>query len=224
MSVSTGTRYVSATLRRIRAPSFTPGPRKLLSEVRLALSYEALKIYGTRSSRVTALIASAILRACVSLSITHGPAMRKSSPDPTCTLPISNSVVAFAIPNAVRNPYQFRRSVGNDKKSSALASEIILLHFNLVCATLASILVRRLDEFAEERMRLEWLRLEFRVELAAEEVRMVRNLKDLDVSSVRRGSGNAKSSAGEQRFVLAIEFVAMTMTLADLRLAIGARG
>src|SRR5579884_3343885 len=167
MSVSTGTRYVSATLRRIRAPSFTPGPRKLLSEVRLALSYEALKIYGTRSSRVTALIASAILRACVSLSITHGPAMRKSSPDPTCTLPISNSVVAFAIPNAVTNPYQFRRPSGMTKSLALWPQKQFLFYFNLLRATLASILIRRLDELAEEWMRLKWFRLEFRMELAA---------------------------------------------------------
>src|SRR5437764_15429731 len=45
-----------------------------------------------RISRVIVLIASAILRVWASLSITHGPAIRKSSPEPTWTLPTSNSI------------------------------------------------------------------------------------------------------------------------------------
>src|SRR5258708_39302326 len=63
----------------MRRPSLSPGPRKLLSEVRFALSYEALKTYGTLSLAAMALIEWAILSVWDSLSITHGPAIRKSS-------------------------------------------------------------------------------------------------------------------------------------------------
>ena len=56
---------------------------KLRMEVRLALSYEALKMNGTFKERATPLITSAIKRACFSLSITHGPAMRNKPPEPT---------------------------------------------------------------------------------------------------------------------------------------------
>jgi len=52
------------------------------------LSYEALKMKGKFKDRATPLITSAIKSACSSLSITHGPAIRKRSPDPTRTLSI----------------------------------------------------------------------------------------------------------------------------------------
>src|SRR5260370_4333075 len=78
-SVNTGTPTSWPTLFRMRRPSLSPGPRKLLSEVRFALSYEALKTYGTLSVAAMALIEWAILSVCDSLSITHGPAIRKSS-------------------------------------------------------------------------------------------------------------------------------------------------
>ena len=67
----------------MRSPSASPGPRKLRIEVRLALSYEALKINGIFSDRVTPLITSAMNSACFSLSMTHGPAMRNRLPEPT---------------------------------------------------------------------------------------------------------------------------------------------
>src|SRR5258708_7276765 len=44
---------------------------------------------GNLSWPATALMASAILSAWASLSITHGPAIR-NRPEPTCTPPISN--------------------------------------------------------------------------------------------------------------------------------------
>lgn len=46
---------------------------------------------------------------------------------------------------------------------------------------LAAIPVAGDDEFAEERMRLEWFRFEFRVELAAKEIWVARNLYDFNV-------------------------------------------
>ena len=85
--------------------------------------------------------------------------------------------------------------------------------------------VARLDEFIEERVGLEGLGFEFGVELAAEEVGMAGDLDDLDVGLVGRGARDAQAGAGEQGFVLAVELVAVTVALADLRCpAVGAAG
>jgi len=66
-------------------------------------------------------------------------------------------------------------------------------------------------------MRLQRLRLELRMELAAEEVRMARDFHDLDISCVGRGAAQPQSAASKQRFVLAIELVPVPVPLADLR-------
>src|SRR5262249_5948370 len=73
-------------------------------------------------------------------------------------------------------------------------------------------------------MWLQRLRLELGVELAAEEVRMIRELNDLDVGAVRRAAGDPHAAADQHRFVLAVELVAMAMALADLERAVGLRG
>src|SRR5271156_6117258 len=69
-------------------------------------------------------------------------------------------------------------------------------------------------------MRLQRLRLEFRMELASDEKRMPRNLDDLHVSAVRSRTGNAQPGSHHRLFVLAIKFVTMPVPLADLRLPI----
>src|SRR5258708_40234062 len=53
------------------------------------------------------------------------------------------------------------------------------------------------------------------MELAAQEIRMVGNLDDFHVCPVRRGAGNAQSTAGQDSFILAVELVAMAVPLAD---------
>src|SRR5260370_36318625 len=76
------------------------------------------------------------------------------------------------------------------------------------------------DEGREERMRFERLGFEFRVELAAEEPRVVGGLDDFDVIFVRSASSDAQPG-GDQRFlVVAIEFVAVAVALADLEFAV----
>src|SRR3984885_6811947 len=89
-----------------------------------------------------------------------------------------------------------------------------------LCAPLHSILIRCANECAEQRMWLEWLRLELRMELAADEMRMVRQFDHLHVGPARSGSGNTQSCRRHGFFVLAIEFVAMPVTFADLRLPV----
>src|SRR6266511_1775944 len=87
-----------------------------------------------------------------------------------------------------------------------------------------AVLVARLDEADEERMRLQRLALELRVELAGEEVGMLRQLDDLDVGAVGRASRDAQSGAGEQLLIFAVELVAVAMALADFGAAVGLDG
>src|SRR5690242_1143377 len=100
--------------------------------------------------------------------------------------------------------------------------EQFFFHFHLPRTALASILVRRLDEFPEERLRVERLRFELRMELAAQEIRMVPDFYDLDVSSIWSRTRDPKSRAGKQRLVFAIELIAMAMAFANFRLLIRA--
>src|ERR1700760_4747034 len=69
-------------------------------------------------------------------------------------------------------------------------------------------------------MRLERLWLEFRVGLGTLGVRGIRNFDDLDVGRIRRRSCNPQPAAGQQSFIFAVELIAMTMALADLRRSI----
>src|SRR5271170_3971074 len=87
-----------------------------------------------------------------------------------------------------------------------------------------TVLIACSDEVAEERMRLEWLGFELGVELAAEEEWVRGDLYDFDVGRVGRGAGEAKSGAGEDGLVLAVELVTVAMTFADLCFAVGVGG
>src|SRR5256885_9599766 len=96
MSVRIGSFISDLILPRMRKPSFSPGPRNPLSEERLALSKEALKMYGNPASDAILAIFSAMARACDSVSMTQGPAIRKRAlPPPRRSLPSSISRVAF---------------------------------------------------------------------------------------------------------------------------------
>src|SRR4051794_32497101 len=81
-------------------------------------------------------------------------------------------------------------------------------------------LVRGADESLEQRVRLQRFRLELRMELATDKVRMIRQLHHLHVSSIRRGTGNPQAAGSQCLFVLSVELVAMAMTFADFRLAV----
>ena len=91
-SVRTGRCVSSAMRRRMRVPSARPGPRKLDDRCAVRFVVGGLEDIGDPEiARRCAWMASAIMRACCSLSMTQGPAMRKSWPPPTGTLPISKS-------------------------------------------------------------------------------------------------------------------------------------
>src|ERR1700676_1019392 len=69
-------------------------------------------------------------------------------------------------------------------------------------------------------MRLKRLRFELGMKLAAHEVRMVRQFHHFDISPIRCRTGNAQTRGNHWLFVFPIEFVAMAVTLADLKLAV----
>src|SRR5262245_20079406 len=73
-----------------------------------------------------------------------------------------------------------------------------------------------IDERAEEGVRLHRLGLELRVELAGQEVRVIRNLDDLDEALVRRLPGHLEPAPLEIVHVLAVHLVAVAVALADL--------
>src|SRR5687768_17809100 len=76
-------------------PSAMPGPRNDFNDVRFALSYEALKMKGTPHRAATFASDSAIIDACVSLSITQGPAISaRGAPPPIGTLPAITRAVS----------------------------------------------------------------------------------------------------------------------------------
>src|SRR5262249_30815896 len=79
---------------------------------------------------------------------------------------------------------------------------------------------RRADECGEQRMRLERLGFELRMEMANEKPRGVRCLDDFHVIIVRRPSGDTQSGGPEDLFGLAVEIVTVAMPLADLCFAV----
>src|SRR5207302_2550798 len=78
-----------------------------------------------------------------------------------------------------------------------------------------AMLVRRSNKGCEQRMRRQWLRFEFRMELAAEEPRMIRQLNDFHEILVRRDARNDQTVFGKHLLELPIEFVPMTMPLGN---------
>src|SRR5579862_1239353 len=69
-------------------------------------------------------------------------------------------------------------------------------------------------------MRLQWLRLELRVKLAADKMWMVGEFNNLHVSSIRSRTGDAQSRGDHRLFIFPVKFVAMAMALADFKLAV----
>ena len=72
-----------------------PGPRNDFSDVRFALSYDALKMSGTPQRDAIFTSDSAIIDACASLSMTHGPAISaRGAPPPRATAPAVTRLVS----------------------------------------------------------------------------------------------------------------------------------
>src|ERR1700747_1434008 len=87
-------------------------------------------------------------------------------------------------------------------------------------APFQSIFVGGSNECAEQRMRLQWLRLELGMKLATNKVWMVREFHHFYISPVGCRTRNSQSRRDHRLFIFAVEFVTMTVTLADLKLSI----
>ena len=115
MSVRIGTPNRALMPASTRSPSSRPGPRNERPDVRLALSYDALKMKGTRARRAISARLPARSTACCSLSMTHGPAMSTNGlPPPIARSPSLTGVTALIIRGgwAVRS---YRRSRDPDR-------------------------------------------------------------------------------------------------------------
>src|ERR1035437_2231481 len=62
------------------------------------------------------------------------------------------------------------------------------------------------------------------MELAAQEEWLAGNFDNLDISCIGSGAAQPQAATSQQRFVLAVELVAMAVPLADLCGAVGAGG
>src|SRR5579863_4638248 len=69
-------------------------------------------------------------------------------------------------------------------------------------------------------MRLQRLRLELRMKLAPNKMRMLRKLNHLYISPVRSRPGNPQPARRQGLFILAVELITMPVALADLKLSI----
>src|ERR1035438_1876759 len=87
-----------------------------------------------------------------------------------------------------------------------------------------SILVGSSHECLEQRMRLQRLRLEFRMKLAPDKKRMSRNLHHLYISSIRSRTRNTQPSRHHRLLILTVKFVTMPVALADFRLPVNLMG
>ena len=80
--------------------------------------------------------------------------------------------------------------------------------------------VGRGDEALEKRMRLVRLAVEFRVELARDEKRMVRQFDDFDEFAVGRVAAENEVGLGKTVSLGVVEFVAMTVAFVDNKSAV----
>src|SRR3954451_20387063 len=79
----------------------------------------------------------------------------------------------------------------------------------------ARLIERGADEGGEQGVRLEGLRLEFRVELHADIPGMIGDFDNLRQHAVRRHAGKPKAGGFEPFLVADIDLVAVTMTFTD---------
>ena len=78
----------------------------------------------------------------------------------------------------------------------------------------------RLNEAGEKRVRLEWLRLELRMELDRHIPRMGWQLDDLNELAIERSADDLETVIRQCLFIQAIEFVPVSMTFVDYRLSV----
>src|SRR5271165_6732382 len=116
----------------------------------------------------------------------------------------------------------FLRDLGGELPRTYVVRPMEHFLFNrcFLRAPLQPMLISRPYESLEQRMRLQRLRLELRMKLTTNIMRVVRKLDHLHISPVRRRPRNSQSASRQRFFILAVEFITMPMPLADLKLAV----
>src|SRR6516225_4904185 len=189
-SVSTGTPTDLRTFARISSPFSIPGPRYDLPELRLALSYDDLKMNGMPSCDVISFSWPATSIWSCSLSTTHGPAIRKNGLSRPASKP--HSFIAF----------DSGRGAADDLQPRLRHAQAVLL-------------LRRPDVRDEERVSGARRRGEFGVVLAAEEPRMVGELGHLgEVLGLGLGA-DGEPRRLQPRHVMVVHLVAVAVALGD---------
>src|ERR1700686_411252 len=194
-SVRTGTPTCRLTSARKRSPSSTPSPRNDFDELRLALSYDDLKMNGTFSRAQISFRRPATSICNCSDSTTHGPAMRNSG---RC--------------NPTSKPQRFMRSGDELRARSPRIGDRD-----------SPALECRVDECDKQRMAAAWIGSEFGMELAAEEPGMAGELDHLAQISGggTLGPGTDRQPGRlEARQVMIVDFVAVPVALGDRRRAV----
>src|SRR4051812_34767529 len=159
---------------------------------------------GTFSRRARSASCTASPDACRSLSMTQGPAMRTKGAPP----PIGMSPSLTGITQTLYRP-------GNRQLAGLVGQEPDLPSRDGCCCPGRRVRgfspIAGFDEAGEQRMRVQRLRLELRMELHGEVPWMIGQFGNLDELAVRRPTRDAQSVLDERPFVSAVEFVAMTM-------------
>src|SRR5581483_10695258 len=168
---------------------------------------------GTPSRCVRSASRAARSIAWRSLSMTHGPAMRTNGLPP----PIERSSRATGITGSL-----YRRDENYQTHLTYVTSKSRYARSGARRRMRRPAAVARFDEARKQRMRMERLRLEFRMELHREVPRMVGQLGDLDELAVGRAARNPKAVLDERPLVQAVELVAVAMPLVNEGRAVNA--
>src|SRR5512142_424048 len=223
MSEMTGRPVFSFTSARMSRPSSSPGPRKDVIADRLALSNDDLKTIFAPVFSETARIFRAMASECLRDSITQGPAKKSGGAPPPVAKPRAISIREEAIAGeSMRKPGSLAPPA---TPSGPVRSHSRLLGRGRVRFRLDRRAVRLggPDEIAEKRVTRERLRLQLRVELAAEEPRVVVvDLDDLDELLVGRHPGERETVLFELGEVLLVDLVTVPVAVPDEGFAVRA--
>src|SRR5262245_48814803 len=185
MSVRIGIRQRALIAASTRKPSSRPGPRKDRPDVRLALSYDALKMNGTRDRQAISASCPARSVALASLSITHGPAMRTNGlPPPIEMSPSVSAGTGDIIGGGMPETGQDGWKGPLPPIQPVLCAQRDARRVRRLGVAGRLVLMRRADERGKQRMRPRRLRLELGMELHRQVPRMARQLGDLHELSV----------------------------------------
>src|SRR4051812_15333000 len=111
---------------------------------------------------------------------------KKYSNPPTCKQPCPDCCKERFVGHACKDTNTRFQSSVHLALNFFPAQEQLLIHRHLLFHHALALLVGCADEATEQRMRLQRLRLEFRMELTADKERVLGDLDHFDVGAVRR--------------------------------------